>query len=107
MLVLNLPRTPGQEKWSVFLPILQAESRLCFQHDLEMFCGFLQSSVPAHPAHHPADMEVPLSCCCCLIPRLCPTPCDYSMPGFPVHGLQHARLPVLHYLPEFAQIHVH
>ena len=23
------------------------------------------------------------------------------------HGLQHARLPVLHYLPEFAQTHVH
>jgi len=24
-----------------------------------------------------------------------------------LHGLQHARLPVLHYLLEFAQIHVH
>ena len=24
-----------------------------------------------------------------------------------LHGLQHASLPVLHYLPEFAQIHVH
>ena len=34
------------------------------------------------------------------VAQLCPTLCDpmdYSMPGFPV----------LHYLPEFAQIHVH
>ena len=39
-------------------------------------------------------------CCCCSIVKLCPTLCDpmdCSMPGFPV----------LHYLPEFAQTHVH
>ena len=38
--------------------------------------------------------------CCCSIAKLCPTPCnpmDYKTPGFPV----------LHYLPEFAQTHVH
>ena len=38
--------------------------------------------------------------CCCLVTRSCPTLCHpmgYSMPGFPV----------LHYLPEFAQVHVH
>ena len=38
--------------------------------------------------------------CCCLVTRSCPPLCHpmgYSMPGFPV----------LHYLPEFAQIHVH
>ena len=38
--------------------------------------------------------------CCCSITKLCPTLCDLmdcSTPGFPV----------LHYLPEFAQIHVH
>ena len=37
---------------------------------------------------------------CCLVAKLCPTPCDpvdCSIPSFPV----------LHYLPEFAQIHVH
>ena len=37
-------------------------------------------------------------CCCCLVSRLCPilcNPVDCSMPGFTV----------LHYLPEFAQIH--
>ena len=37
---------------------------------------------------------------CCLAPKLCPTffePMGYSTPGFPV----------LHYLPEFVQIHVH
>ena len=37
---------------------------------------------------------------CCSVTKSCPTLCnpiDCSMPGFPV----------LHYLPEFAQIHVH
>ena len=37
--------------------------------------------------------------CCCSITQSCPT-------LWP-HGLQHARLPVLHYLPEFAQTHIH
>ena len=38
--------------------------------------------------------------CCCLVTKSCPTLCDLmdcSMSGFPV----------LHYLPEFAQTHVH
>ena len=38
--------------------------------------------------------------CCYSVTQLCPTLCnpmDCSMPGFPV----------LHHLPEFAQIHVH
>ena len=38
--------------------------------------------------------------CCCLVTKFCPAPCDpmdCNMPG----------LPVLHYLPEFAQTHVH
>ena len=42
----------------------------------------------------------PLICCHSLVPNLCPTLCnckECSMPGFPV----------LHYLPEFAQVHVH
>ena len=39
-------------------------------------------------------------CCCCSLAKSCPTLCDpvdCSRPGFPV----------LHYLPEFAQTHVH
>ena len=39
-------------------------------------------------------------CCCCSVAELCLTlsdPMDCSMPGFPV----------LHYLPEFAQVHIH
>ena len=39
-------------------------------------------------------------CCCCSVTQSCPTLCDHmdsSMPGFPV----------FHYLPEFAQTHVH
>ena len=42
----------------------------------------------------------PLCCCFCLATKLCPTLCypmDCSTPG----------LPVPHYLPEFAQVHVH
>ena len=38
--------------------------------------------------------------CCCSVAKLCPTLCDpmdCSTPGFPV----------LHYLPEFAQTHMH
>ena len=39
-------------------------------------------------------------CCCCSVTKLCPTLChpmNCSMPG----------LPVSHYLPEFAQVHVY
>ena len=41
-----------------------------------------------------------IHCCCCSVAQSCPTLCDpmdCSMPGFPV----------LHYLLEFAQTHVH
>ena len=41
-----------------------------------------------------------LECCCCSVAKSCPALCDpmdYSTPGSPV----------LHYLLEFAQIHVH
>ena len=40
-----------------------------------------------------------LDCCCCSVAKSCPTVCDATgcdTPGFPV----------LHYLPELAQIHV-
>ena len=40
------------------------------------------------------------NCNHCSVAKLCPTlhsPMYYSMPGFPV----------VHYLPEFAQVHVH
>ena len=37
---------------------------------------------------------------CCSVPQLCPTLCD------PV-DCSTSDFPVLHYLPEFAQIHVH
>ena len=41
-----------------------------------------------------------ICCCCCLVTQSCPAlwdPRDCSMPGFPI----------LHYLPEFSQIHVY
>ena len=45
-------------------------------------------------------LHPPLECSCCSVTLLCPTLCDpmdCSTPGFPV----------LHYLPELAQTHVH
>ena len=42
----------------------------------------------------------PLLCCCCLVPKSCPTLCnhmDCSIPGSPV----------LHYFPELSQTHDH
>ena len=59
------------------------------------------SPSPSPSCVHKSILYVCVSiCCCCSISRLCPTlwdPMDYSMPGFPV----------LHYLQEFAQVHVH
>ena len=52
---------------------------------------------------HTPSSETPLSCLsghCCSVTKLCRTlwdPMDCSTPGFPV----------LHYLPDFAQAHVH
>ena len=47
------------------------------------------------------DIYIPMFICrCCSVTKLCPTlryPMDGSMPG----------LPVPHYLPEFAQVHIH
>ena len=54
-------------------------------------------SLPCAPLTAPFHMR---SSCCCSVAQLCPPLCDpvdCSMPGFPA----------LHYLPEFAQIHVH
>ena len=47
-----------------------------------------------------ASITVQWTCCCCSVTQLCPILCDpmvCSTPGFPV----------LHYVPEFAQTHVH
>ena len=47
--------------------------------------------------------------CFCWIPQAhFHTNCSVtkSCPTLPPHGLQHARIPCLHYLPEFAQTHV-
>ena len=39
--------------------------------------------------------------CCCSVAQLCPSPCD------PWTAACQTSFPVLHYLPEFAQTHVH
>ena len=47
-----------------------------------------------------ASNSMELFCCCCSVAQSCPTLCDsmdYSISGFPI----------LHYLPEFVQTHVH
>ena len=51
-------------------------------------------------ATHSSILTWRTPCCCCLVPESCLILCncmDCSSPGYPV----------LHYLPEFAQIHVH
>ena len=52
-------------------------------------------------AQHPYSIPTSTSCCfCCSATQSYPTLCNpmaFSMPGFPI----------LHYLPEFAQTHVH
>ena len=49
------------------------------------------------PSRHESQSRNNGNCCFCSVPRLCPTLCDPWMPGF--SGL--------HYLLEFAEIHVH
>ena len=38
-------------------------------------------------------------CCCCSVTKSCLT--------LQLHGLQHPGFPVFHYLPKFAQTHIH
>ena len=49
------------------------------------------------PSRHESQSWNNGNCCFCSVARLCPTLCDPWMPGFSV----------LHYLLEFAEIHVH
>ena len=54
----------------------------------------------SHLRRHTCQLTPLLEACCCSVTQLCPTLCDpmdCSMPGFPV----------LHYLLELAQTHVH
>ena len=58
--------------------------------------GGIQFTDPYRIASSPQTFSL----CCCSVAQSCLTLCDpmdCSMPGFPV----------LHYLPEFAQTHVH
>ena len=64
---------------------------------MEMFCiwGWFLVGITGSQLSH-----VKCGCCYCSITKLCLTlrnPMDCGMPGFPV----------LHYLSEFAQTHVH
>ena len=67
------------------------------------WAGFIWASASSSPFLSSHWSEIPSSFsiwCCCSVTKLCLTLCnttDCSTPGFPV----------LHYLPEFAQIHVH
>ena len=64
--------------------------------------GMWDLSSPTGDGTHILVLEMlsPNHDCSCLVTKLCPTLCnsmDWSTPGFPV----------LHYLPEFVQTHVH
>ena len=54
---------------------------------------------PAHK-HSLTSVSLCLFCCCCSLAELCLTLCD------PMNG-RTPGFPFLHYLPEFAQTHVH
>ena len=65
-------------------------------HPSPLGCYRAPFEIPEHTANSIGYW----SCCCCSVTQLCPTVCDpvdYSTPDFPV----------LHYLPELAQSHVH
>ena len=73
---------PGLFPLIILVPHIRCKSHLC-QHTIVLPMGRMLKY-----------------CCCCSIIKSYPTLChpmDYSMPGFPV----------LHYLLEFAQTHVH
>ena len=59
---------------------------------------FLILQLEHHTLHIPRTLYF-WGCCCCSIAKSCPTLCD------PDYSLSDSS--VLHYLPEFAQIHVH
>ena len=69
------------------------------------FCGLTACGISVLPLETELtslvlEMLSPNRDCCCSVTKLCPTLCnsmDWNTPGFPV----------LHYLPEFAQTHVH
>ena len=81
-------------RWSV------AVSRLLVSWAIRRWCVQTLEAL-VFPLSHAYQHAVPLLfCCCCSIAKSSPTfcdPMDSSTPGFPV----------LHYLPEFAQTHVH
>ena len=63
-------------------------------------CGLLLSTSHSLASYPPLFSFVAFITCCCSVAQACPTlgdPMDCSTPGFPV----------LHYLLEFTQAHVH
>ena len=63
-------------------------------------CGLLLSTSHSLASYPPLFSFVAFITCCCSVAQACPTlgdPMDCSTPGFPV----------LHYLLEFTQTHVH
>ena len=77
--------------------ILNALTKIEYKFTKQTFCAH------SHRLHLICEKTIVLCvicCCCCSVPKLGPTICDpkdYSTPGFPV----------LQYLPEFAQTHIH
>ena len=64
---------------------------------------FFQFNFPSSSSHWPSSLEssrANLSLCCCSVTKSCLTLCNPLDCGMPLSS-------VLHYLPEFTQIHVH
>ena len=86
------PLTKFQSHWLLsFLGTNNVIAELCTQHGSDRFCiASLGLKCTESKRYY----------CCCSVSKLCPTLCnpmDCSTPGFPV----------LQYLPEFSQVHVH
>ena len=88
LIPLYIPELPTTDfcryEWKSFGTIFRAQLRRNCLHFVTYHC----------------EISNVVFCCCCSVTKLCPALCnpmDCSMPGFPV----------LRYLPDFAQIHVH
>ena len=87
----------------VYLDFLLLHSNILWRighHFLELVLGGLLGLHRTDQLQLPWHLSLGHCCCCFLVTKACLTLCnpmDCSIPGFPV----------FHYLPEFAQTHVH
>ena len=115
---------PVHQPWAL-VSCIQPGLVICFTLDSICVSMLFSQNIPPSPS--PTEFqsvwlfETPWTSACqaSLSPRACSNSCPLSQwcyltispsvmsDSLQPHGLQHTRLAVLHYLPEFAQTHVH